>query len=812
MGRKATFQVTGMTCASCAAGIEATLSRLPGAASVQVNSATEKASVEYDPALLDEKTMIEKIRGRGYGVVTPRYDVGVTGMTCAACAARIERGLRSLPGVLDANVNLALNRASVVYNQAELGPGEIRAKIVGTGYGAFELEEGGRAEKDERAREITRLRLLFVASVVFSAPLVVYMLAMLFNARNFLPQFLFNPYFQFAVATPVQFWPGLFFYKDAYFALKNKSANMAVLIAMGTSAAYIYSVWATFWGHRDVYFETGALIITLVLLGKMLEAVAKGRTSEAIKKLMGLRPKTARVIRNDVEVEILVDEVAVGDLVLVRPGEKIPVDGVVLEGNSAVDESMLTGESLPVDKAPGDEVIGATINTLGLLKMQATKVGRDTALAQIIRIVEEAQGSKAPIQRMADIIASYFVPVVVGIAILAFLSWFFVFDPGNFTRALMAAIAVLVIACPCAMGLATPTSIMVGTGRGAESGILIKGGEYLESTYRLNAIVMDKTGTLTRGHPSVTALSLAPGMTLTREEILRLAGRTEAGSEHPLARAVVEYARANIGEVQVAEEFQAVPGRGVLATVDGYRAAFGNARFMSEQGIDRTGMDKSTEALENQGATAMYLALDGAVAAVFGVADTLKENAAEVVAELKEMGIEVWMITGDNRRTAQAIARQAGVDNVLAEVLPEDKAREVARLKETGKLVGMVGDGINDAPALATADVGFAIGTGTDVAIEAADITLMSGDLRGIAASIRLSRATIRNIRQNLFWALIYNTIGIPIAFAGLLNPVIAGAAMAFSSVSVVSNSLRMKRFDPFARKGGPKCPQAMVY
>jgi Cu+-exporting ATPase len=504
------------------------------------------------------------------------------------------------------------------------------------------------------------------------------------------------------------------------------------------------------------------------------------------------------VIQRDVEVEIPVEQVAVGDLILVRPGEKIPVDGVVREGNSAVDESMLTGESLPVDKAPGTEVIGATINTLGLLKVQATRVGRDTALAQIIRVVEEAQGSKAPIQRLADVIASYFVPVVVVIAVMAFLGWFFAFDPGNLTRGLMAAIAVLVIACPCAMGLATPTSIMVGTGRGAESGILIKGGEHLENTYRLQAVVLDKTGTLTLGRPSVIALSMAPGTALSREEILRLAGRAEAGSEHPLARAVVAYTRASIGEAPVAEGFQAVPGRGVLATVDGYRVVFGNARLMSEQGIDGAGMEKSADALEQQGATAMYLALDGVVTAIFGVADTLKENAAEVVAELKEMGIEVWMITGDNRRTAQAIARLAGVDNVLAEVLPEDKAREVARLKEGGRLVGMVGDGINDAPALATADVGFAIGTGTDVAIEAADIILMSGDLRGIAASIRLSRATIRNIRQNLFWALIYNTIGIPVAFAGLLNPVIAGAAMAFSSVSVVSNALRLKRFDPF--------------
>ncbi|HUW65322.1 MAG TPA: heavy metal translocating P-type ATPase [Spirochaetia bacterium] len=803
MNRKSSFQVTGMSCASCAAGIENVLSRLPGVTSAQVNSATERASVEYDPARMDEKVIIEKIRDMGYGVVTPRYDVGITGMTCAACAARIERGLKTLPGVLEANVNLALNRATVVYNQAEMDSADIKAKIVDTGYGAFELEEAGRTEKDERAREIARLRLLFVASALLSIPLLVYMLAMLFNIRSYLPQFLFSPYFQFVVATPVQFWPGLFFYKDAYFALKNKSANMAVLVSMGTSAAYVYSVWAAFWGHRDVYFETGAIIITLVLLGKYLEAYAKGRTSEAIKKLMGLRAKTARVIRDGAEVEIPVEEVVVGDLILVRPGEKIPVDGIVKEGNSALDESMLTGESLPVDKAPGDEVIGATINSLGLLKMEATKVGRDTALARIIRIVEEAQGSKAPIQRMADVISSYFVPVVIGIAVLAFLGWFFGFDPGNFTRALLAATAVLVIACPCALGLATPTSIMVGTGRGAENGILIKGGEHLENAHRLTTIVLDKTGTLTYGRPSVTALTMVPGTGLSREEILRLAGRAEAGSEHPLARAVVEYARAGAGEVPVAEEFQAVPGRGVLATVEGRRVAFGNTRLMNEQGISLQGMERQAEDLENQGATAMFLALDGAVAAVFGVADTLKENAAGVVGELKEMGIEVWMITGDNRRTAQAIARLAGVDHVLAEVLPEDKAREVERLKAAGKVVGMVGDGINDAPALATADVGFAIGTGTDVAIEAADITLMAGDLRGIAASIRLSRATIRNIRQNLFWALIYNTIGIPIAFAGLLNPVIAGAAMAFSSVSVVSNALRMKRYDPFERKHG---------
>ena len=799
-GKKiSTFQVTGMTCASCAARIERGLKGLPGVRSAGVNLAMSRASVEYDPVRVDQRQLVDKIRETGYGVVLPCYEVGITGMTCASCATRIERALKGLTGVWEANVNLAMNRAAVVYNPAEVGPAEIRARIVDTGYGVFELA-GVDTEKEQRGKEIRRLLYLFVSSTVLSLPLLVYMLAMLFNVRNYLRSFLFNPYFQFALATPVQFGPGLFFYKDAFFAVKNKSANMAVLVAMGTSAAYVYSVWATFWGHRDVYFETGALIISLILLGKFLEAFAKGRTSEAIKKLMGLQAKTARVVRDGAEVEIPVEEVAVGDLVLVRPGEKIPVDGVVTEGHSTVDESMLTGESMPVDKGPGDELIGATVNSVGLLKMKATRVGRDTALAHIIRIVEEAQGAKAPIQRMADVISSYFVPVVIGIAVLAFLAWFFGFDPGNFTRALLAATAVLVIACPCALGLATPTSIMVGTGRGAESGILIKSGEHLENAHRLTAVVLDKTGTLTHGRPVVTAVTAAPDTGWFGDDILRLAGRVEAGSEHPLARAVVEYARAHVGEVTVAEDFQALPGRGVLATVEGHRVAFGNARLMEEQGVTRSGLESVAADLENQGATAMFLAIDGVEAAVFGVADTVKENAAQVVAELKGMGLEVWMITGDNRRTASAIARRTGVDDdkVVAQVLPADKAREVERLKAAGRVVGMVGDGINDAPALATADVGFAIGTGTDVAMEASDITLMSGDLAGVAASIRLSRTTIRNIRQNLFWALIYNSIGIPVAFAGLLNPVIAGAAMAFSSVSVVTNALRLKRYDPY--------------
>jgi len=572
-------------------------------------------------------------------------------------------------------------------------------------------------------------------------------------------------------------------------------------VVLGTSAAYIYSVVATFFGHmigiHEVYYETSAIIITLILLGKTLEAIAKGRTSEAIKKLVGLQPKNAHVIRDGQEIEILVEEVEAGDLVVVRPGERIPVDGVVREGYSAVDESMLTGESVPSDKKAGDELIGATINKLGTFKFEATKVGKDTALAQIIKIVEEAQGSKAPIQRMADVISAYFVPVVIVFALITFLSWFYFGAPGDFTRAMLNFTAVLVIACPCALGLATPTSIMVGTGKGAEYGILIKSGEYLEKAHQITAIVLDKTGTITRGEPSFTDLVTAPEYSGREDELLEAAGRAEKNSEHPLARAIVSYAREKGANLDDPQQFAAIPGHGVAVEIDGRKILLGTRKMMKDNNIDIAVLARDIEMLEEEGKTAMFMAMDGSLAAVIGVADTIKDSSKEAITRLKKMGIEVWMLTGDNKRTAAAIANQVGIDNVLAEVLPEDKAGQVEKLRSQGKIVGMVGDGINDAPALVTADIGFAIGTGTDVAIEAADITLMRGDLRGVPAAISLSRATIRNIKQNLFWALFYNTVGIPVAALGLLSPVIAGAAMAFSSVSVVSNALRLRRFKP---------------
>jgi Cu+-exporting ATPase len=576
---------------------------------------------------------------------------------------------------------------------------------------------------------------------------------------------------------------------------------MAVLVALGTTAAYLYSVATTFFaeriGNTEVYYETGAIIITLVLLGKTLETIAKGRTSEAIKKLIGLQAKNARVIRGGREMEIPVEEVEVGDLVVVRPGEKIPVDGVVRDGYSTVDESMLTGESVPVDKKTGDEVIGATINKLGTFKFEATKVGKDTALAQIIKIVEEAQGSKAPIQRMADVISAYFVPAVVVVALITFLAWFYYGAPGDFTRSLLNFTAVLVIACPCALGLATPTSIMVGTGKGAENGILIKSGEYLEKAHKLTAIILDKTGTITKGEPALTDLITAPEYRGYEKDLLQLAGRAEKNSEHPLAQAIVNYAKEKGAVLNDPQQFKAIPGHGVVAEIEGSKVLLGTRKLMQEHNINISGLTADVENLEEQGKTAMLMAVDGKPAGVIGVADTIKENSKEAISRLKEMGLEVWMLTGDNRRTAEAIARQVGIENVLAEVLPEDKAQQVEKLRGQGKVVGMVGDGINDAPALVTADVGFAIGTGTDVAIEAADITLMRGDLRGIVAAIRLSRATIKNIKQNLFWALVYNTVGIPVAALGFLNPVIAGASMAFSSVSVVTNALRLRRFKP---------------
>lgn len=729
-----------------------------------------------------------------------KLTVKISGMSCAACAARIEKGLSKLPGVTRAAVNFATEKAVVEFNPAEIGVPQIKKTVADIGYKAVEVDDRTTADVElgEREKEIRRQKALVIFSGILSAPLVVYMLAMVFNLHHSIPLFFSDPYFQFALATPIQFVAGANFYKEAYVALRGRSANMSVLVALGTTAAYLYSVAATFFGVRigvtEVYYETGALIITLVLLGKTLETIAKGRTSEAIKKLIGLQAKNAHVIRNGREMDIPVEEVEAGDLVVVRPGEKIPVDGIVKEGYSAVDESMLTGESVPVDKKAGDEVIGATINKLGAFKFEATKVGKDTALAQIIKMVEEAQGSKAPIQRMADVISAYFVPAVVVVGLITFFFWYYLGSPGDFTRSLLNFTAVLVIACPCALGLATPTSIMVGTGKGAENGILIKSGEYLEKTHKLTAVVLDKTGTITKGEPALTDFIPAPEFKGEEKGLLLMAARAEKNSEHPLARAIVDRANGEGAVLDDPQQFSAIPGHGVTAEIDGRKVYLGTKKLMKDNNIDISGLAPEVEKLEEEGKTVMHMAVEGKIAAVIGVADTIKGNSKEAITRLKEMGLEVWMLTGDNRRTAAAIARQVGIENVLAEVLPEDKASQVEKLRGQGKVVGMVGDGINDAPALVTADVGFAIGAGTDVAIESSDITLIRGDLRGIAAAISLSRATIRNIKQNLFWALVYNTVGIPVAALGLLNPVIAGAAMAFSSVSVVTNALRLRR------------------
>ncbi|HHW47313.1 MAG TPA: copper-translocating P-type ATPase [Clostridiaceae bacterium] len=728
----------------------------------------------------------------------------ITGMSCAACAARIEKRLNKLEGVQKAAVNLATEKASIEYDNSRIKISDIIDAVEMLGYNAVIAEEIGRdREKEQREKEIRYLRVEFIISALLSSPLI---LAMLLTLVNIDLAFLHNEFFQIAVATPIQFIIGFRFYKNAFYALRAKSANMDVLVAMGTSAAYFFSVYNAFFAPashdmmmgmmKELYFESAAVIITLVLLGKYLEAVAKGKTSEAIKKLLGLQAKTARVIRDGAEEDIPIEEVKVGDIIVVRPGEKVPVDGRIIEGSSSIDESMLTGESLPVEKKVGDTVVGATINKFGTFKFEATKVGKDTVLSQIVRMVEDAQSSKAPIQKIADKVSGVFVPVVVAVAVITVFIWFLVV--GNLSEGIVSAVSVLVIACPCALGLATPTAIMVGTGKGAENGILFKGGEYLETACKLNTVVLDKTGTITKGLPEVTDI-IALGH-MKEDEILNLAAIAEKNSEHPLGVAIYEKGKREFGVIPDPERFEAIPGKGVMAIIGEKMIYIGTRNLMAEKGILLETAEEAIAELEDEGKTAMLMAMDNTVEAIIAVADTLKESSREAIKELQEMGIEVYMITGDNRRTANAIAKQVGISSVLAEVLPEHKAEEVEKLKKQGKTVAMVGDGINDAPALARADIGMAVGTGTDVAIEAADITLMRGDLTAIPAAIRLSRKTMKKIKQNLFWAFIYNTIGIPFAAFGLLNPMIAGGAMAFSSVSVVTNSLSLKRFNPYKR------------
>ncbi|RUS46243.1 copper-translocating P-type ATPase [Cohnella sp. AR92] len=725
-------------------------------------------------------------------------DLDIGGMTCAACAARIEKGLNRLPGVNKATVNLALETARVEYESGNVSETDVIHKVEQLGYKAAPRVE--RDQEERRHRDVTGKLSKVIVSAILSLPLL-WAMAGHFSFLSWLwvPELFMKPWFQFALATPVQFLIGWQFYVGAYKALRNGSANMDVLVALGTSAAYGYSVYQTIRSSTnehmhsvELYYETSAILITLILLGKLFEALAKGRSSEAIRSLMKLQAKSALVIRNGKEMNVPVEEVVLGDLVIVKPGEKLPVDGIVMEGSSSVDESMLTGESLPVEKQAGDSVFGATINKNGALRVQATRIGQDTALAQIIRVVEEAQSSKAPIQRVADVISGVFVPIVVGIALIVFFVWLLAVEPGSWSSSLEAAIAVLVIACPCALGLATPTSIMAGSGRAAELGILFKGGEHLEQTHTIDTVVLDKTGTITNGRPELTDLLVADGW--NRDDVARWIVAAERSSEHPLAEAIVRGLQEQGGQAASAEEFKALPGYGVEATVEGRKLAIGTRLLMESGDVDFSAAASAMSELEEQGKTAMLVAVDNRHAALIAVSDTIKPTSREAVKRLKQEGLRVIMLTGDNARTAKAIAAAAGIDEVIAEVLPDGKAEEVRKLQKAGRKVAMVGDGINDAPALATADIGMAVGTGADVAMEAADVALMRGDLNGIADAISLSRQTMRNIRQNLFWALAYNVIGIPIAAFGLLAPWLAGAAMALSSVSVVLNALRLQR------------------
>ncbi len=797
--KQITLQITGMTCAACANRIEKGLNKLEGVTSANVNFALEKASVTYDPTLMGVGKLEESINKLGYGTAKEVVDFQLEGMTCAACANRIEKGLNKMPGVTNATVNFAMETARVEYSPSEISITDMQSKVQQLGYKANTKQENEK-KGDHREKEIRQQKRILLLSAILSLPLLWSMVGHFsFTTWIYMPEILMNPWLQLILATPVQFYVGRQFYVGAYKALRNGSANMDVLVSLGTSAAYFYSLYLTidwFSGGASLhhgpslYYETSAILITLVIMGKLFESLAKGRTSEAIKSLMGLQAKTALVIRDGQELSIPVDEVIAGDIVLVKPGEKIPVDGEVIEGTSSVDESMLTGESIPVEKISGDAVIGATINKNGMLRIKATKVGKETALAQIIKVVEEAQGSKAPIQRVADVISGIFVPIVVGIAVVAFFIWFFFVTPGDFAEALEKAIAILVIACPCALGLATPTSIMAGSGRAAELGILFKGGEHLEQTHKIDTIILDKTGTVTKGKPELTDV-----LTESEEtEFLRLVGAAEKNSEHPLAEAIVAGIRDRDIVLPGTEAFEAIPGFGIKAVVEGKELLIGTRRLMEKFEVDAKLAYDTMSRLEETGKTAMLVAVDKRYVGIVAVADTVKETSKAAISRLKDMGIQVIMITGDNERTAKAIADQVGIDHVLAEVLPEGKAEQVKKLQAQGKKVAMVGDGINDAPALATANVGMAIGTGTDVAMEAADVTLMRGDLSSIPDAIYMSRKTMNNIKQNLFWALGYNTLGIPIAAIGLLAPWVAGAAMALSSVSVVLNALRLQR------------------
>jgi len=798
--------VTGMSCASCAAKVQKGLSGQIGVSNTNVNFATGRATLDMHPDQASLDDIVATIRSSGYNVSAARVQVPLQGIQCASCVQTVEKAVNKLPGVLKASVNLASATVDVEYVASVTSVAEIKDTLEKAGYQVLDLpleEAWEDVERKARRKEYRALQQKFLLGLAFAALIFVSSMPHLFP---WVPSFLNNYFALWILATPVQFWIGWQFYRGAWGALRHGSANMNTLIAVGTSAAYLFSVAATLFPaffrgggiEPKVYFDTSAMIIVLILFGRWLEARAKGRASEAIRKLAELQPKTARVIREGQELDLPIKEVEVGDTVVVRPGEKIPVDGIVIRGHSSVDESMVTGESMPVAKAAGDEVIGATLNKTGSFEFDTIRVGRGTVLAQIIQMVRDAQGQKAPIQRLADVIAGYFVPVVIGIALLTFLIWILFGPEPRLTFALLNFVAVMIIACPCALGLATPTAILVGTGKGAEKGILIKGGESLETAHKLDVIVFDKTGTLTQGEAVVTDVFTQDGV--SQDELLRLAGSAEKSSEHPLGEAVVGAAEEREIPLVSSTHFQALEGRGVEAEVEGRRILLGKAQLLEDRGLDVSSWKNTEDRLAGEGKTPIYVSCDGKVLGLLAVSDALKQGSIQAIERLKGMGLEVVMLTGDNRKTAEAIAGQAGITSVYPEVMPQDKVDVVRELQAGDRRVAMVGDGINDAPALAQADVGIALGTGTDVAMEAADITLIKGDLRGVADAILLSRRTIRTIKQNLFWAFFYNTAGIPIAagvlypfFGILLSPIFAAAAMAFSSVSVVSNSLRLR-------------------
>lgn len=811
-----TLNIEGMTCASCAQTVEKATRNLKGMQEANVNLATEKLNISYDESLLSVEEIQSAVAQVGYKALTGREhkSFNIEGMTCASCAQTVEKATGTLNGVISSSVNLATEKMTVDYDPAILTVSDITQAVADSGYAAHEDIDSMNTVEDSKMKKgkyIHSMWKRFVASAIVTVPLLY--ISMGHMAGLPLPSAIdpmMNPdifaLLQLILTLPVMFF-GRQFFTVGFKTLFKGHPNMDSLVALGTGAAFIYSVGATiaiWFGYGDfsevLYYESAAVILTLITLGKYLEVRSKGKTSEAIEKLMGLAPKTALVVRDGKEIKLSIDEVAVGDTVIVKPGEKIPVDGKVLEGMTSVDEAMLTGESIPVEKNPGDNVIGASINKNGTIQYKATKVGKDTALSQIIKLVEEAQGSKAPIAKMADIISGYFVPIVIVIALISSLAWYFGGEDGLFS--LTIAISVLVIACPCALGLATPTAIMVGTGKGAENGVLIKGGVALETTHKIQTIVFDKTGTITEGKPKVTDIITENGISDT--ELLQLTASAEKGSEHPLGEAIVKGAEEKDLKLSKSENFNAIPGQGIEVEIDGKKLLAGNKKLMDTRNISLKTLAEIADTLARNGKTPMYVAINDQIAGIIAVADTVKENSVAAIEKLHKMGIEVAMITGDNKGTAEAIARQVGIDRVLSEVLPEDKANEVKKLQSGGKKVAMVGDGINDAPALAQAEIGIAIGSGTDVAIESADIVLMRSDLMDVSTAVELSKATIRNIKENLFWAFAYNIIGIPFAmgifyfFGGpLLNPIIAGAAMSLSSVSVLLNALRLKRFKP---------------